>query len=122
MMLVLSNNRSMIQRIIYCVWLLLVKCEGVYEAACKYKWYNLEPKKAMNLMMIMIRTNKPMYLTAGKLFPMTMSTFCNVRQLTEIVQVTLSFNTFHDSWYESNKTNKIKQKVEYSVPQNNKYL
>ncbi|KYQ55328.1 hypothetical protein ALC60_05953 [Trachymyrmex zeteki] len=55
-----------------------IKCEGVYEAACKYKWYNLEPKKAKNLMMIMIRANKSLYLTAGKLFPMTMSTFCNV--------------------------------------------
>ncbi|KYN30839.1 hypothetical protein ALC56_14650 [Trachymyrmex septentrionalis] len=59
-------------------YVLYVKCEGVYEAACKYKWYNLEPKKAKTLMMIMIRANKSMYLTAGKLFPMTMSTFCNV--------------------------------------------
>ncbi|XP_018407523.1 PREDICTED: uncharacterized protein LOC108783452 [Cyphomyrmex costatus] len=58
--------------------ILVVQCEGVYEAACKYKWYNLEPKKAKNLMMIMIRANKSLYLTAGKLFPMTMSTFCNV--------------------------------------------
>ncbi|KYN50683.1 hypothetical protein ALC56_00060 [Trachymyrmex septentrionalis] len=55
-----------------------VKCEGVYQATYKYKWYNLKPKKAKNLMMIMIRTNKSLYLTAGKLFPMTMSTFCNL--------------------------------------------
>jgi len=65
-----------------------IKCEGIYEAACKYKWYNLESKKAKSLMMIMIRANKSMYLTAGKLFPMTMSTFCNVSWLIEIVCIT----------------------------------
>ncbi|XP_011705967.1 PREDICTED: odorant receptor 59b-like [Wasmannia auropunctata] len=58
--------------------ILVTQCEGVYEAVCKYKWYNLEPKIAKNLMMIMIRANKSLYLTAGKLFPMTMSTFCNL--------------------------------------------
>ncbi|XP_011063847.1 PREDICTED: odorant receptor 59b-like [Acromyrmex echinatior] len=58
--------------------ILVSQCEGVYQAAYKYKWYNLEPKKAKNLMMIMIRANKSLYLTAGKLFPMTMSTFCNL--------------------------------------------
>ncbi|KYM88525.1 Putative odorant receptor 13a [Atta colombica] len=65
--------------------ILVAQCEGIYEAACKYKWYNLESKKAKSLMMIMIRANKSMYLTAGKLFPMTMSTFCNVSWLIEIV-------------------------------------
>jgi len=61
--------------------LLFVKCEGVYKAVCEYKWYNLEPKKARNLLTIMMQANKSLHLTAGKLFPMTMSTFCNVSQL-----------------------------------------
>ncbi|XP_070170238.1 odorant receptor 10-like isoform X3 [Polyergus mexicanus] len=57
---------------------LFVKCEGVYEAACECKWYTMEPKKARNLLIIMIFANKPLYLTAGKLFPMTMATLCNL--------------------------------------------
>ncbi|EZA46447.1 hypothetical protein X777_00149, partial [Ooceraea biroi] len=55
------------------------KCEAIYDAAYEYNWYTLEPKKAKDLLMIMIRGNKPLYLTAGKFFPMTMATFCNVR-------------------------------------------
>ncbi|XP_012538923.3 odorant receptor 63a [Monomorium pharaonis] len=58
--------------------ILVTQCEGIYEAVCKYKWYKLDSKKAKNLMLIMIRTNKSLCLTAGKLFPLTMSTFCNM--------------------------------------------
>ncbi|XP_025264871.1 odorant receptor 82a [Camponotus floridanus] len=58
--------------------ILLAQCEEVYKAACELKWYMMEPKKARNLLTIMICTNRPMYLTAGKLFPMTMATFCNL--------------------------------------------
>ncbi|EFN70632.1 hypothetical protein EAG_03821, partial [Camponotus floridanus] len=52
--------------------------EGIYDAAYDYEWYTLEPKKARTLILIMIRTNKPLYITAGKIFPMTLSMFCNV--------------------------------------------
>ncbi|RLU20603.1 ObirOr5-U56 [Ooceraea biroi] len=65
---------------LYCVVgeILLAQCEAVYEATYEYKWYMLEPKEAKHLLMIMIRANKPLYLTAGKLFPMTMALFCNL--------------------------------------------
>ncbi|RLU21038.1 ObirOr5-U44 [Ooceraea biroi] len=65
---------------LYCIVgeILLAQCEAVYEAAYEYNWYTLESKKARNLLMIMIRANKPLYLTAGKLFPMTMAMFCNL--------------------------------------------
>ncbi|KAM0732882.1 Odorant receptor 4 [Formica fusca] len=64
----------------YCVVgeMLVAQCKGVYEATCQFKWYTLEPKKARNLLIIMICANKPLYLTAGKLFPMTMATLCNL--------------------------------------------
>jgi len=39
----------------------------------------LEPEEARTLIIIMIRANKPLHITAGKMFPMTLSTFCNVR-------------------------------------------
>ncbi|KAL6442505.1 hypothetical protein ACFW04_002602 [Cataglyphis niger] len=58
--------------------ILVAQCEGVYKAVYECKWYTLEPKKARNLLIIMISANKPIYLTAGKLFPMTMATFCNL--------------------------------------------
>lgn len=59
--------------------LLFIKCDSIYEAAYQYKWYNLKPRQARNLLIIMMLANKPLHLTAGKLFPMTMATFCNVR-------------------------------------------
>ncbi|XP_072752165.1 odorant receptor 43a-like [Anoplolepis gracilipes] len=64
---------------LYCIVgeILVTRCEGVYEAVCELKWYTLGSKKAKNLLMIMICA-KPLYLTAGKVFPMTMATFCNL--------------------------------------------
>lgn len=55
-----------------------MKCEGIYYAIYDYKWYKLKPEEAKTLLLIMIRTNKPLYITAGKIFPMTLSMFCNV--------------------------------------------
>ncbi|EFN70215.1 hypothetical protein EAG_14018, partial [Camponotus floridanus] len=52
--------------------------EKIHRATYEYVWYNLEPKTARNLMLIMLRTKKPLYITAGKIFPMTLATFCNV--------------------------------------------
>lgn len=50
----------------------------MYYAAYDYEWYMLQPEEARTLILIMIRVNRPLYITAGKLFPMTMSMFCNV--------------------------------------------
>lgn len=55
-----------------------VQCEGVYQAACEYPWYDLEPKQAKNLILLMNRANKPLYVTVGKIFPLTMNAFCSV--------------------------------------------
>ncbi|XP_025161016.1 odorant receptor Or2 isoform X2 [Harpegnathos saltator] len=65
---------------IYCAVgeILVIQSEKIHQAAYEYSWYNKEPKVAKNLMLIMLRANKPLYITAGKTFPMTMSTFCNL--------------------------------------------
>ncbi|XP_029168678.1 odorant receptor 49a-like [Nylanderia fulva] len=65
---------------LYCIVgeILVTQCNEIFEAACEYKWYKLEPRKAKTLLILMIRANKPLYITAGKLFPMTMSTLCNL--------------------------------------------
>lgn len=55
------------------------KCGGIYYAICNYKWYSLDPKKARHIIIFMIKAGEPVYFTAGKVFPMTLSMFCNVR-------------------------------------------
>jgi len=65
----------------------IIKCEEIYHAAYEYEWYKLEPQKARILILLMIRTSKPLHITAGKMFPMTMSTFCNVRNLIIILRI-----------------------------------
>ncbi|XP_072751892.1 uncharacterized protein [Anoplolepis gracilipes] len=56
---------------------LITRCEGVYRAACDYRLYKLEPKQARNLILLMLYTSKPLYVTVGKIFPLTMDTFCS---------------------------------------------
>ncbi|XP_011060924.1 PREDICTED: odorant receptor 43a-like [Acromyrmex echinatior] len=58
--------------------LLVSQSEKIHRATYEYVWYTLEPKAARNLTLIMLRTKKPLNITAGKTFPMTMSTFCNL--------------------------------------------
>ncbi|KYN20729.1 Odorant receptor Or2, partial [Trachymyrmex cornetzi] len=58
--------------------LLVAQSEKIHRATYEYVWYTLEPKAARNLTLIMLRTKKPLNITAGKTFPMTMSTFCNL--------------------------------------------
>ncbi|XP_019695860.2 odorant receptor 43a-like [Harpegnathos saltator] len=57
---------------------LVTQYEKVHRATYEYAWYTLHPKSARNLILIMLRVNKPLYITAGKTFPMTMATFCNL--------------------------------------------
>ncbi|XP_019695904.2 odorant receptor 43a-like isoform X1 [Harpegnathos saltator] len=57
---------------------LVMQCEKIHRAAYDYTWYTLDPKSARKLILIMLRASKPLYITAGKTFPMTMATFCNL--------------------------------------------
>ncbi|XP_039307336.1 odorant receptor 43a-like isoform X1 [Solenopsis invicta] len=65
---------------LYCVVgeILVAQCEGIYRAAYNYEWYKLNPEEARSLIIIMIRANKTLHITAGKMFPMTLSMFCNL--------------------------------------------
>ncbi|XP_070529797.1 odorant receptor 4-like [Cardiocondyla obscurior] len=66
---------------LYCALgeILVAQCNGIYYAAYKNQWYSMDPKLTRNLLFIMMRGSKPVYLTAGKIFPVTMTTFCGVR-------------------------------------------
>ncbi|XP_039312094.1 odorant receptor 43a-like isoform X2 [Solenopsis invicta] len=57
---------------------LVNQCEKIHSATYECIWYTLEPKAARNLAVIMVCAKKPLNITAGKIFPMTMSTFCSV--------------------------------------------
>ncbi|CAL1687668.1 unnamed protein product [Lasius platythorax] len=58
--------------------ILVIQCDRIHYAVYNYKWYTLDPRNARGLILLMIRSSKPIYLTAGKVFPMTMATFCNL--------------------------------------------
>ncbi|XP_071567147.1 odorant receptor Or2-like [Temnothorax nylanderi] len=65
---------------LYCVVgeILIAKAEGIFYAVYNYTWYLKTPNEAKNLMMIMIRAERPLYITAGRIFPMTLSMFCSL--------------------------------------------
>ncbi|XP_067206076.1 uncharacterized protein [Linepithema humile] len=54
------------------------ECEAVYRALCDLEWYTLEPSESRALILIMIRARESFRITAGKIFPLSMATFCNV--------------------------------------------
>ncbi|XP_025161004.1 odorant receptor Or2-like [Harpegnathos saltator] len=57
---------------------LVTQGKKIHRATYEYTWYTINPKAARNLILIMLRASKPLYITAGKTFPMTMATFCNL--------------------------------------------
>lgn len=54
------------------------QCNDIHYAVYSIKWYIITPRKAKNVIFVMARTHKPLNLTVGKMFPLTMATFCNV--------------------------------------------
>ncbi|KAL0113211.1 hypothetical protein PUN28_012409 [Cardiocondyla obscurior] len=57
---------------------LIVNAEGIFYAVYNYAWYLRTPNEAKNLMLIMIRAEKPLYITAGRICPLTLSMFCSL--------------------------------------------
>ncbi|XP_011639095.1 odorant receptor Or2-like [Pogonomyrmex barbatus] len=68
------------QMCLYCALgeFLMAQYNNVYYAAYNNKWYAMNKKTVQNLLFLQIRGNKPVYLTAGKMFPMTLTTFCGL--------------------------------------------
>ncbi|XP_071626221.1 odorant receptor 9a-like isoform X2 [Temnothorax longispinosus] len=64
---------------LYCALgeILMSQCNEIYHAAFNNRWYTLNPKIAEDLLFLMIRGSKPIYLTVGKISPVTMATFCS---------------------------------------------
>ncbi|KYN05951.1 hypothetical protein ALC62_03125 [Cyphomyrmex costatus] len=70
---------------------LVAQCNKIYYAAYINKWYKMNPKVTQDLLILMIRGSKPVYLTAGKVFPVTMATFCSVSYQYLTVIIILKF-------------------------------
>ncbi|XP_011156944.2 odorant receptor 43a [Solenopsis invicta] len=58
--------------------LITEQCNAVYREIYNLEWYKLESKNGRNLILLMIRTRHPFCITAGKIIPLTMATFCSV--------------------------------------------
>ncbi|KAF3054307.1 Odorant receptor 209 [Nylanderia fulva] len=71
---------QLMQTFIYCFGgdLISGQCDAVYRTICDLDWYTWEPHEAKNIILLMLLTKKPFCITAGKILPLTMATFCNV--------------------------------------------
>ncbi|XP_025264807.1 odorant receptor 43a [Camponotus floridanus] len=68
------------QMFLYCYGAELIteQSEAVYRTVYDLQWYNWESKQARNLILLMIQIQEPFRITAGKIVPLTMTTFCNL--------------------------------------------
>lgn len=64
---------------LHCYIYIFVKCAALYRAVCDLEWYKLDSRKARSLTLLIIRASEPFHFTAGKIVPLTMTTFCSVR-------------------------------------------
>ncbi|KAH0954247.1 OrU15 [Eciton burchellii] len=58
--------------------MLMARCNEIHFAVYNHEWYFLDAKEARDLIPFMLRASQPIYYTAGKVFPITMATFCNL--------------------------------------------
>ncbi|XP_012060335.1 PREDICTED: uncharacterized protein LOC105623554 [Atta cephalotes] len=58
--------------------ILTAKCDRIHCAVYFNEWYTLNARNSRDLILLMLRTNKPLHLHFGKLFPLTMATFCSL--------------------------------------------
>ncbi|XP_018407526.1 PREDICTED: uncharacterized protein LOC108783455 [Cyphomyrmex costatus] len=57
----------------------MLKCCIANHIPYNNKWYTLNSETVEDLLLIMTRGSKPVYLTAGKVSPVTMTTFCSLK-------------------------------------------
>ncbi|KAK2583196.1 hypothetical protein KPH14_009216 [Odynerus spinipes] len=58
--------------------LLVEQCKNVGITSYMIDWYRLPRKKALGLILIIASSNSPIKLTAGKLFELSLASFCSV--------------------------------------------
>lgn len=81
-----SGNNPVLDNIdIHVITYMHIKCEAICRAIHDLEWYKLESRKARNLILLMTRASEPFRITAGKIVPLTMTTFCSVRYFYYII-------------------------------------
>ncbi|KAF3054312.1 Odorant receptor 197 [Nylanderia fulva] len=68
------------QTFFYCFGgeLITEHCDAVYYTICNLDWYTWKSREAKNLIPLMLLTKEPFRITAGKVLPLTMTTFCSL--------------------------------------------
>ncbi|XP_076658657.1 odorant receptor 10 [Halictus rubicundus] len=88
--LLFSICSNFIQMLFYFVTgqALLNESEGIYDATYECGWLNLKSNEAKCLILIMARSKTPLFITAGKLFPISYMTFGS------IMKISFSYGSF----------------------------
>ncbi|KAF3054329.1 Odorant receptor 210 [Nylanderia fulva] len=75
---------QLMQLFFYCFGgdLIIERCDAVYRTICDLEWYTLESCKARKFILLMLVAKEPFRISAGKVFPLTMPTFCNLLKTT----------------------------------------
>ncbi|KAH0954171.1 OrU19, partial [Eciton burchellii] len=97
--LIMLVINAFIHMCVYCAIgeILASQCNEIHYAAYCNEWYSLDSRNARCIILFMIRTNEPLYLTAGKVFPITMATFCNlIKTSAGYVSVLLTTRASHE--------------------------
>ncbi|KAF3054330.1 Odorant receptor 202 [Nylanderia fulva] len=75
---------QLMQIFFYCFGgdLIIARCAAIYRTICDLEWYTLESRKARNFILLMLLAKEPFRITAGKVLPLTMTTFCSLLKTT----------------------------------------
>ncbi|XP_018303730.1 odorant receptor 33b-like [Mycetomoellerius zeteki] len=58
--------------------ILTAQCDRIHYAIYFNEWYTLNARNTRDLVLLMLKTNKSLHLNFGKMFPLTMATFCSL--------------------------------------------
>ncbi|KAF3054314.1 Odorant receptor 279 [Nylanderia fulva] len=69
-----------VEMLFYCYVgeLLTEQCETIYRTVYDLEWYKWDSRQARNLIILLVRIQEPFRITAGKIVPLTMTTFCSL--------------------------------------------
>ena len=76
--------------LIFITFLCLIKGIDLSHKVYGLKWYDMKPESARSMLLVIIRSQKELKLTAKKFSPMTLTTYTNVN-----IFILMFYNNFH---------------------------